>query len=202
MSTAYIEIAACADRIAKVVGSSTRGQPLALSGRSPHLPVVTLNELLAKSTFDRLEPIKRLRITEALSEPLKELRHRLTRQFWQIAEQHYSLSECGLPDPIIEAQLVESFEATYSRFLNQLRTRLQQLLERLSTSKDWDNRNTRGGFGDVSPPISLKANISANPPNPRNSIQLHKVSPLNRNRPLVKIDFIGTSSSTSPHPYS
>jgi hypothetical protein len=97
----------------------------------------------------------------------------------------------------LETRMLQMFESHFRHSLQQIRRMLQKLFARPASIVDNRGNNTRGGFGDVSPSHHAELTSSANPPDPRNSIQLHNVPPLNRNRPSLKIDFIGTSSSTS-----
>jgi hypothetical protein len=201
MSSNYTQILACARSILEAIGPCAESEKhhLTLSGRSPYLRDVPSIELLARRDWDRLDNETRSRLSVVVQGGLSTLRDRLLRRYRQLAEQLYSPLESGMSDLEIENWLIQTFEARYDRSLDEIRSMFAKAIWR--TKETVDNRNTRGAFGDVSHPQSLQANNSANPPNPRNSIQLHKIPPLNRNRPLVKIDFIGTSSSTSPYPF-
>jgi hypothetical protein len=198
MSEALSKIVACAQNISRLVGQCSDADPMLKgTGRRPVLADVDLSDLLAASVYVRLDDSTRRRIEAILQQELRRTRARLEQQHFQLVAQYRSLEHCGLNDIDVEGYLIGMFETRYRGFLNRVREALSKSLARVEPSAD--NRNTRGGFGDVSPSLHhSKLTSSAHPPNARNSIQLHKVPPLNRDRPLVKIDFTGTSSSTSP----
>jgi len=199
MTSSYTQAAASAKKIMDLLGTGMRaGTRLALSGRSPNMPHSGLRDLCSPSSYEGIGESARTRISKVLDRQLSCLRDHFMRHFWQMAEQQHSLEEYGMPDVEVEDSLLLICESRYNRCLEDICSLLSRYLTRPGASMT-DNSNTRGGFGDVSPPNYItQANISANPPNPGNSIQLHRIPPLNRDRPLVKINFIGTSSSTSP----
>lgn len=204
MSTTYAEIAACLQRISQAVGPcNTADDRLATTGRAPAMRPVDSVDLIGPVTYARLQPSTRDRITSVLQEKLSWLRSHIEQEYSNMIVQHRSLSLYGLDDVELETSLVRLFEKRYEDSVEEIRAVLAKLLSQQVHCSDSRSSNSRGGFGDVSPPPPhSKLTISANPPNPRNSIQLHQIPPLNRNRPLVKIDFIGTSSSTSLSPLS
>jgi hypothetical protein len=181
MSNAYSEIIACADRVSQIVGPYSNGEPkLVISGRLPAMLDAVLSDLLPPSLSKQCDPAAQHRIAKILQHRSSALRGRLERQYSQMAAQYFSLSICGITDYDLETSLIAVFEERYRRFLDEIRAMLVHLLSRNICRADAD-RNTRGGFGDVSSPHITQANSSANPPNPRNSIQLHEIPTLNRN---------------------
>lgn len=154
MSTAYAHTAACVGRILDIVGDCSNGeQKLTLSGLFPHLPILDLRELVAQSTFERLAANTRSRLAAAIRTQLGTLRDQSLQQYRQMAQQHYSLDRCGLPDIEIEKQLARIFEFRYRKCLDDIRIMLAEALNQSDCVGD--SRNARGGFGDVSTPCHL-----------------------------------------------
>jgi len=169
MSDLYTEVIDCARRIARAVGTcADTSQSLALSGRFLDLPVADLGSLLSSSTYERLPSSVRSRIEASLHDRVSSLQDHSRRRYRQMVEQQHSLEHCGLPDGEVEEKLAQAVEERYRRCIVDIRNMLAALLGRSLTAVD--NRNTRGGFGDVSPPPLTQANDSAHPPNLRNSI--------------------------------
>jgi hypothetical protein len=162
MSNTLTEIAASAQRITDMIGPrSGITTKLTLSGRSPTLPEVSLQYFVVATTYDCVDTATRERIEAVLGVELSSLRGRITRQYWQTVGQLYSHQLHGMPDAEIEDQLLGAYEARYQRFLLDIKKVLARTLAR--NDGPTDNRNTRGGFGDVSHPISLQANKFSKP---------------------------------------
>ena len=152
MSIAYANVAACAKRIVELVGTCAETDPkLTLSGRSPSFPVIALQTLLPRLAYERLDLSKRGRVSDVLARCLTSLQDRFTRQFWREIESLYSPRNTGMSDAEVEAGLVRMYETRYDRCLEDVRALLSRLLS--SERAQIDTRNTRGGFGDVSPPL-------------------------------------------------
>jgi hypothetical protein len=151
MSTAYADVAACARRIIEMVGSCDDTEArLTLSGRSPNFPVVSMEVLLARLPYERLEASKKNQISTVLRKSLLSLRDRFTDQYWRDAKSLYSPINSGISDVEVEQALIQMYETRYSHCLDSIRTLLSRFLAR-GVDSITDSRNTRGGFGDVSP---------------------------------------------------
>jgi hypothetical protein len=154
MSTAWKDIAMCARKISDVVGPCNEGDAkLALCGHSPKLPQATLEDVLP-SACRVLDRETHSRVAAAIQCTLSNLRETFARQYWGTVQQLYSQKHVGLPDADVEARLVQMYETRYRQTLDDIR---QMLAHRFVRSVcPIDNRNTRGGFGDVNPPVSTQ----------------------------------------------
>jgi hypothetical protein len=153
MSTSYTETAACAQRIYDLLNIPTSAaRQLKLSGRLPELPAVTLRDLLPAISWGQLGEGQRERLSSTIQSRLRMLRERLVRQYQQMTEQIHSLEHIGVPDLDTEDRLTLMYESSYHRFLDELRQRLIKALSSKPGGVDNRSNNTRGGFGDVSPP--------------------------------------------------
>jgi hypothetical protein len=151
MSSTYTKIAECAQRISQVVYSHEDLQPpMTTSGRSPVLPEAALHDLIPAHLYEQLDATTRVRLSDVLQERLLTFRDYLWRQYSDLTGQHRSLVICGLNDLDMEKSLIQIFETRYKAYLDEVRGVLKRLVKRGPC--DFDNRNTRGGFGDVSPP--------------------------------------------------
>jgi hypothetical protein len=149
MSTQYASIAACATKIFESVGHCDKNaSPLTMSGKEPTLPAVDLEELLPKG--HTLDPDTRARLWNVVRVRLSSLREHFLRQYWQTSRQLYSTRHLGLDDSEVESHHLRIYESQYDRCLEDVTRLLAKLLSRLA--QPVDHRNTRGGFGDVSPP--------------------------------------------------
>jgi hypothetical protein len=196
MSTAYDDVAACASRIMKLVGPRTDKSPkLVLSGGSPDLPLLALQDLLSRPTYAGLDHTRRHQISSVVDKTISSLRDRFLSQFWQVAGELHSQRNAGVLDADVETSLISMYESRYSRCLQDIRTLLSRLLA--NEMQGVDHRNPRGGVGDVSAHRFSQADNSAKPLNPRSSIQAHHNPPLSRDRPHSKAHILGASSSES-----
>jgi hypothetical protein len=125
-------------------------QEMALSGRSPNLPNVTLRDLLDRSDYTQMSPAISERMTAVVGRQICEFRQYSMRHFGKLASQLRSLSHSGLSDVEVESQLIQVYETRYEGFLDEVRRLLVRSIVR--RSHEADHRNIRGGFGDVSPP--------------------------------------------------
>lgn len=167
MSTEYAEILSCADRISRLLGPHSETSPsLITSRRLPEMPDVILRDLIPPYVYERLEESKRVKLSFVLQTRLSVLKDRFIQQYWQLAERHFSLSHCGVGDIEVEAGLLQIYEVRYSRCLDDVRTILEKVLARNPYIKDNRGSNTRGGFGDVSPPHITQANKFSKPSEP------------------------------------
>ena len=123
---------------------------LELSGRSPNLPTVSLQHLLEAEMHDGMSPSARLRTSVVLDRHLSRLRGRFMTRYHELSEQLYSTAYIGLSDADVEHDLLQAFESRYNVYLADLRKMLARVLR--CHRSDADHRNSRGGFGDVSPP--------------------------------------------------
>lgn len=151
MTQTYEKISACAQSIVKMVGHfNALDLSLVTSGRSPVFLEVGLEDLLESSIYRQIDTSTRHRIASVLERELRVSRTRLQQQYLQLARQYRSLSHCGLPDVDVETSLIQMFEVQYRSHLKDVQAMLVRLLNRPKRIED--NRNTRGGFGDVSSP--------------------------------------------------
>jgi len=162
MSDTYADIAACAKTIVDLLGQSQNAQsrpPLTLSSRTPLLPETAFKELIPTSLHERLIPVQLEQLVALLDSQVRDTRHRFERQYWQVAGALYSTECSNLSDADVETWLLRTFENRYSRYLADVRKMLEKLSARLDRSNE--NRNARGGFGDVSSPPQAPANRSS-----------------------------------------
>lgn len=181
MTTILTQIIACASNIMEVVGSNasrTDALPLTLSGRSPCLPEVAWADLIESSVWCRTPVTTQSRVSEILSRRLQIHRGALLERYRTLIGGLYSHRHLGLEDGDVEDRLILAFESSYLDHVEKIRKILRRIGERSGPAV---TSNSRGGFGDVSHPLITQANNSAHPSNLRNSIQLHKVPPLDRN---------------------
>ena len=152
MSTAYSDILACAQRIIEAVGiSPAGGKRLTLSGRIPYLPATPLSDLMSRPAYEQLEDTVRTQLAGIVLSKLSVLRDRSISRFQEMCGRLHSASHSGLLDIDVETRLIQAVETRYHRCIDDIRTLLARVLAQQSCSQP-DNRNTRGGFGDVSPP--------------------------------------------------
>ena len=162
MAIAYADIAASAQKIMDVIGScSPSFTNIESSGREPRLREVSLKEVLPAHTYEQLDVAIRSRLASIVQRHTKSLRERFLQRYWQMAQRHHSMSQYGLSDIEVEADLIRIHEVRYERFLNNMRDMLTRLLTRAANTTS--DRNTRGGFGDVSPPHVTQANKFSKP---------------------------------------
>jgi hypothetical protein len=151
MSTAYNEVAACADRILAALGPcGGEGVRIALSGRSPNFPQINLDDLLTTKASAQLAAATRTRLSGIVRDRLALLRDRLSSQYWSLVKEQYSPVGLEMSDLEIENQLIGTFEVLYQRIVQDIRTILAKSL--VHSTCGAESRNPRGGFGDVSPP--------------------------------------------------
>ena len=157
MTDTYSEIAACAQRVLKLLGpQGDVATGLPTTGRSPAMQDVSLIDLLSPRVYEGIDASKRSQISNVLQRRLPALRGRLQHQYSKMILQHHSSATYGVSDLELEGCLIGVIETRYQSFLDQVRAVLERSLARRSS--DIENRNTRGGFGDVRPPSQLKAN--------------------------------------------
>jgi hypothetical protein len=162
MSSAYTSIAESARKILEVLGPTRiGGAKLALSGQSPDFPGINLKAMLSATDYGHHSTVTKSRIATIVGDSIKSQQLRLTRQYWLMAEQLCLPAHSGLSDIEMETQLVQMFEYRWRQFLYDVRRTLQRVLARENYIAI--DRNTRGGFGDVSPPSSLEANKFSKP---------------------------------------
>jgi hypothetical protein len=189
-------IAACAERISQVVRSSTRVNEdawMVTSGKMPNMSAAELCDLLPPRMHERLDAAMRLRISSALQERLRLTRSRLKRQYTQMVGRYHSMNHLGMTDAELEDSLVGIFEMRYQKSLADIRVMLAKLLAHYEQGST-ENRNTRGGFGDVSPPLhSTKANI-------QRTLQILETAFNHTKSPLAtEIDHLARLTSLEPH---
>lgn len=194
-NTNLADIAACAQKILDAIGPCSVSQPrLSGKGQLPDLPLVDFRDSLEQPVYAHLAMSIRDRVSELATQALKQYRCQALDRYQRVADNIYSTEQFGLSDVEGESRLRGAFERSYEGYTNKIRS-----LIRKTASQHWPSAviNGRGGFGDASTPLPSKANNSANPPNLRNSLQLHKIPLINRNRSSRKVDITGDSSSTS-----
>jgi len=158
MSDAYSKISACAESIFKIVGPcSDADLMLCITGVSPAMVEVDLEDLIPPALYERIDASTRHRISCVLQQRLSATRIRLERQYVEMVSQYRSMSHLGMADMDLEACLVRIFETRYDNWLEDVRKVLSKILAQRTCSIA-DNRNTRGGFGDVSPPHHSETN--------------------------------------------
>jgi hypothetical protein len=151
MSAATQKIIDSARSIMEVLGPIAEpGGRLTLSERSPNLPMTTLQDLLSPTEYAGLDIKLRSRLSSVLHEALTIMRDRTKCRYWQMTEQLFSLQDLGLSDFDVENRLLLKYETRYQHCLDDIGRLLARTLTRERCSID--SRNTRGGFGDVSPP--------------------------------------------------
>jgi len=152
MSTAYDQIVDCANNILEVMGTCGYASvQLSTSGRLPQFPVVTIADLVPPSAYERLDPSVRSRVSDVVDRRLASLRLQSRKHYLNLAETLLSAENFGMRDVDVESQIIDMFELSYRRSHDDLRCSLTRLLARSSNTLEY--RNTRGGFGDVSPPF-------------------------------------------------
>jgi hypothetical protein len=192
MSSMYAEIVQTTRKIIDIVGPCSKaGRKLALSGNLPHMPDVTLQDLLSTSAYMRLQAPVRSQVSEIIRATLMPLRDRSLQRYRTVAAQLHSVEESGMPDSEMEMSLIHMYEVRYQKTIDSLRRMLARLLDTPSSAPD--NRNTRGGFGDVSPPLPLKANI-------QQTLRILEAAFNHTKSPLsTEIDHLSKLTSLEPH---
>lgn len=144
-----------AQSILNMVGHiAEAGQRIVLSGRQPTLSETSSRDVMSSHVYDQLEAELRDRVSAVVQSRLSSLRDRFIRGFWKTAEQHHSLSGYGVSDEEIETRLIQLYENKYRDCLEDIRQLLQKSWS--ARSRKYEDRNPRGGFGDVSTLLSLQ----------------------------------------------
>jgi len=147
-----------AQSIIKMLGPCSLGQArLSSTGRSPIFPDISLCELVPVSLLQGLGHAVRTQLADIVEERLSSMRQRYLDRYRQLVHKMYSLDHAGFADLDHEMALCGTIEARYHRCISEIRRNLIRLLGQPATIGD--NRNTRGGFGDVGPPHELKLTI-------------------------------------------
>jgi hypothetical protein len=165
MPNSYSDIHACSHRLLEMLGSGNDTTPTLVStGRLPAMPDVTLHDLLSVSAVEQLDKATRSRLSNILQQRLSALRDRFVQQYSRLVSQHRSMRDCGLADTDVETSLLRLIETKYHSFIEEVRRMLSKVLTpQTRNMADIRSNNTRGGFGDVSPPLALKANNISKP---------------------------------------